>query len=197
MCYFALVHLHMLIHSITPIPLFSGNFNGQAGFSYQVVECVYLRKGRQRNQSNNNRRQNCPYQFQRSVVVKTLGYHLYSVVKTLYNTRPQPQTQNQDHNLKKANIRVLIHNSFHVGSRWVLKQLLPRHRSIGSNNTPIPYHTQHRTHIFISILNRRYEHRVGRCLYEVSFLLWLNDIHIFLFSSTKNLLLCFELECSR
>ncbi len=141
----------MFIHSITPVPLLSGHFDGLTGLGHQIVKGIYLGQGGLRNHCHNNRRQNRPNQFQRSVVIKTLRDCLYSVMKALNNTSSQPQYQYQNNNLEKTDVSMQICNSFHVGSCRVLKQLLPCYRSISSNYTPIPYHTQHCTHFFFQV----------------------------------------------
>lgn len=142
-CGLAHVHLNMFIHSITPVPLRTGNFHGQCRLTYQVIISVHKRLGRQCNQCYNYRGQNCPNLFQRCVVIKTLRNWLQTVMETNNNSSSQPQYQNQNNNQEKANICVKVYNSLHIRGCRVLKQFLPRHRCISTNITHIPYHRDH------------------------------------------------------
>jgi len=140
------------MHSIMPVPLFATNFNGLARLCNQVIKSINQRKGRQCNQSNNNRRQNSPYQFQRSMMIKTLRYRLQIMMETHYNTSSLPQYQYLNNNQEKTNISVKVYNSFHIRCSRILKHLLPRHRCIGTYFTHIPYHRNH-TFLFKTLCN--------------------------------------------
>lgn len=138
----------MLTHCVAPVPLTTNHFNSKTRLAYLIIERVYKRQGGKRNQCHNNRGLNRPNQLQCCVVIKTLRHCLHSVVKTLNNAGSQPQNQNQNNNLEKADVSVQVRNTLHVGSCWVLKHLLPCHWSIGPYYTPVPYHTIHCIHSF-------------------------------------------------
>ena len=139
----------MLTHCVAPVPLTTNHFNSKTRLAYLIIERVYKRQGGKRNQCYNNRGLNRPNQLQCCVVIKTLRHCLHSVVETLNNAGSQPQNQNQNNNLEKADVSVQVRNTLHVGSCWVLKHLLPCHWSISPNYTPVPYHTIHCIHSFL------------------------------------------------
>ena len=144
-CCFTQIHLYRFFHTIRPIPLSACYFYSESRFCNQIVKSVYQSKTRKRNLCDNNTRLYCPYQFQRSMVVKTLWNRLQRVMKTYNNTSPLPQYQNQNNNKEKTNIMMQICDPFHIRSCWILKQHLPCHRCICLNSEYIPYHRIHST----------------------------------------------------
>lgn len=162
----------MLTHCVAPVPLTTNHFNSKTRLAYLIIERVYKRQGGKSNQCHNNRGLNRPNQLQCCVVIKTLRHCLHSVVKTLNNAGSQPQNQNQNNNLEKADVSVQVRNTLHVGSCWVLKHLLPCHWSIGPYYTPVPYHTIHCIHsprLFWAPLCRRQAKRAMRLFCSVRF----------------------------
>lgn len=147
-CFFSQIKINRFFHSILPIPLTTNNFHSQQRFSYLIIICKNQSKTRECNQSNNNTRQNCPHQFQRSMMIETLRNSLFAVMKSVHNTKSLPQNQNQNNNQKKLNICIQISNSFHNRSCRVLKPHLPCNRCICISAKHVH---NHRNHSFSSV----------------------------------------------
>ena len=147
-CFFSQIKINRFFHSILPIPLTTYNFHSQQRFSYLIIICKNQSKTRECNQSNNNTRQNCPHQFQRSMMIETLRNSLFAVMKSVHNTKSLPQNQNQNNNQKKLNICIQISNSFHNRSCRVLKPHLPCNRCICISAKHVH---NHRNHSFSSV----------------------------------------------
>lgn len=127
---FSQIEINGFFHSVLPIPLSSNNFHSQQRFSNKVIISENQCQTRKGNQSNNNTRQNCPNQFQRGMMIKTLRNRLFGVVKSEKNSKSKPQNQYQNNNQKKLNICIQVCNSFHNRSGRILKPHLPSNRGV-------------------------------------------------------------------